>query len=162
MEVNEGFVVYLFCKFHEDLGFDKILHLGSMFPDCIAEKHGKEVSIEFETRPYFLRHHLQVAEYVPNVYKIIENKDAYIVTYRQNLSDEIRNEWEVSYPISKFKIKKWSNGMTTVLKRRLDCDYCVCWKHKSRLIEELRGVEIIELSKIPFVAKFLKDKDYEV
>lgn len=45
---NEQGVVYLFSKYHEKLGFEKILRIGTRFPDVIAMRDGKSVSIELE------------------------------------------------------------------------------------------------------------------
>jgi len=46
---NEKGVFYLFCKYHEKLGFDRILKVNAdASPDLVAECGGKEVRIEFE------------------------------------------------------------------------------------------------------------------
>lgn len=45
---NEQGVVYLFSKYHEKLGFEKILHISTHFPDVIAVRDGKEIRVELE------------------------------------------------------------------------------------------------------------------
>lgn len=46
---NEMGVWYLFSRYHEKLGFEKILRVSSIeFPDVIALQDGKEVRIELE------------------------------------------------------------------------------------------------------------------
>jgi len=44
-------VEYLFCRFHPQLGFEKVLSYDSWFPDVIALRDGIETRIELE---YFL------------------------------------------------------------------------------------------------------------
>ncbi|TLY06663.1 MAG: hypothetical protein E6K83_08010, partial [Thaumarchaeota archaeon] len=57
---NEQEVIYLFCRNHEKLGFEKILRLRTVdTPNCIALKDGKEVGIEFEFQSKnFLSHYI--------------------------------------------------------------------------------------------------------
>jgi len=154
MQVNEGFVVYLFCRFHERLGFDKILWIDAYFPDCIAEKNGKKVRIEFESDAYFLRNHLKVRTYWSQIYKIVETDEKYVIKDRDlDLTIE-------EYPKSEYKIRNYPNGQFEVLYRKLPLDYCICWKTKRQTRERFREVKIIELSKIPFIISFLKQKGY--
>lgn len=40
---NEMGVMYLFSRHHEELGFEKIIHVQTQFPDIIALREGKEV-----------------------------------------------------------------------------------------------------------------------
>ena len=111
LEVNEWLVVYLFCKFHERLGFERILNLQDSYPDCIAEKEGKQVTIEFETKSYFLQNHLKVAEYLISWGKeVIEKENEYVAveagtlfpngTWRPKKPPKIIKE----YPKSKYRI----------------------------------------------------------
>lgn len=56
---NELELVFLFSKFHKEIGFPKIIQLRSYrFPDCIAiDNQGKEVSIEFEyVSSHYIKH----------------------------------------------------------------------------------------------------------
>ena len=43
-------VISLFSKVHRELGFSFLKVLRDKYPDCIAEKRGKEVRIEFEKK----------------------------------------------------------------------------------------------------------------
>lgn len=45
---NEQGVVLLFGRLHELLGFEEILHVQTIYPDCVAIRDGNEVCIEFE------------------------------------------------------------------------------------------------------------------
>jgi hypothetical protein len=46
---NEKGVFYIFCKYHEKLGFERILRVNAdESPDLVAECDGKEVRIELE------------------------------------------------------------------------------------------------------------------
>ena len=47
---NEAGVMYLFSRYHEEIGFEKILKFNTTtgFPDIIALRDGKEVRIELE------------------------------------------------------------------------------------------------------------------
>jgi hypothetical protein len=53
---NEQGVVSMFSYLHKELGFE-IVSIGTLYPDCIAEKNGKRVRIEFEyVAQNFIRH----------------------------------------------------------------------------------------------------------
>ncbi len=46
----EAGVISLFSKMHRELGFSFLKLMRDKYPDCIAEKQGKDVRIEFERR----------------------------------------------------------------------------------------------------------------
>lgn len=148
MKINESFVLYLFSKFHEKLGFEKIILLQAAFPDCYAIKDGKKVSVEFEARSYSLRDHL------------LENRLS--VQYYKDHTNEI----EHSYPKSNFRIEieNWGIGKcVNIYRRKLDLDYCVCWEHKLFSTVDpawFSGVKILELREVPFIREFMKDRGY--
>ena len=152
MEVNEGFVVYLFSRFHEHLGFDRITHIGNEFPDCIAEKNGRKVTIEFESDAAFLRNHMKVAAYHNNVYRVHETDEKYII---KNMFGQVIAE----YPKSEFEICRY-HYVAEILYRNLPLDYCVCWKCSKNTRKKFSNIKIIELRKIPFIIEFLKEKGY--
>ncbi len=45
---NEQGVFYLFSKHHRELGFEKIIDVGTQFPDVTALRNGNEVKVELE------------------------------------------------------------------------------------------------------------------
>ena len=56
---NEMGVFYLFSRYHEKLGFEKILRVSTLFPDVIALRASKTVRVEIEYKlSGFLRHYV--------------------------------------------------------------------------------------------------------
>jgi len=153
--LNEGFVVYLFSRFHEQLGFEKVLKIGSTFPDCIALKDGKEVRIEFEIMPWYLKSHVKVATYSPVVYIVTETEREYLVTSRSGQSN-----WKVSYPKDQYTATIYPNGLAEINYKRLPLDYCVCWENRGTKRDYQEGIEIIELPRVPVIARFLLEREY--
>lgn len=65
---NEQGVAYLFSRYHEKLGFEKIIKIGTHFPDVIATRNGEKVRIELEfllsgVRSHYLARVLQDKKY---------------------------------------------------------------------------------------------------
>ena len=59
---NEQGVIYLFSRYHEKLGFEKIIQIGTRFPDVIAVRDNKHISIELEFRLSGVRSHYLARE----------------------------------------------------------------------------------------------------
>lgn len=163
MEINEPFVVYLFSKFHERLGFEKVLYICAGFPDCIAEKDGEQVSIEFETHTSFLQNHLKIKEYDPS-YELMEEEEEYVLQPKELKGFPRVEDYQERYPKSEFRIKRkrWPAGeFITVYAKKLNLDYCVCWRASYKIPDSLKDVKIIELRKEPAILQFLNDRGYD-
>ncbi len=84
---NESELIVLFSKLHKQLGFEKILEVRPDYPDCIALKDGKEVSIEFELFSTDFRLHVS---HLKGLYKkgaedtMIHGKCDYIVCWGED------------------------------------------------------------------------------
>ena len=149
--MNEPFVVYLFSKFHKELEFEHIVDIDTQFPDCIAIRDGKKVSIEFETLSNSLATHL-IAEYKlayghPD-YEIRETETDIVVTDGRGCR---------KYPKSDYKAEIAPGGYTITYKV-LDLDYCVCWKITHQPREEYIKVKFIELSSHPVIIDFMEKR----
>jgi len=53
---NEQGVIYLFSRYHEKLGFEKMLYIGTRFPDVIAMRDGMETEDGQEINPLAIRY----------------------------------------------------------------------------------------------------------
>ena len=154
--VTEAFVVYLFSRLHEKLGFQRILEFNYSFPDCIAERDHRQVSIEFEVWPNSLVHHLPVASYDPFCYSCFEDIDKNFVVTEKTSKIVV-----TKYPLDQFRIERHDNNFVDVFYRKLPIDCCVCWEKRGTLKTEFAEVEIIELKNLPCVIKFMQKKGYE-
>jgi len=150
--MKESFVVYLSSKFHKELEFEHIVDFDTQeFPDCIAIKDGKRVSIEFETGSNSLGSHL-VPENKNNYghpdYEIKETETDIVVTDGRGCR---------KYPKSDYKAEIAPGGYI-ITKKVLDLDYCVCWKITHQPREEYIKVKFIELSSHPLIIDFMEKR----
>ena len=61
-EINEQFVVAIFMKNHQKLGFEKIINIRTSFPDCeVIDSEGNIKLIEFEFKSSSFLHHRDLA-----------------------------------------------------------------------------------------------------
>ena len=62
LEINEQFVVAIFIKIHEKLGFEKITNIRTSYPDCeVIDSGGNVKLIEFEFKSSSFLHHKDLA-----------------------------------------------------------------------------------------------------
>ncbi len=80
---NEQGVAYLFFKYHEKLGFERILRIGTRFPDVTAIRDGKETRIELEFLLSGVQSHYIIKDAYPHTQKWVkENEDENKVYWR--------------------------------------------------------------------------------
>ena len=147
---DEQFVVYLFSIFHRELGFEHIVQIQTKFPDCIAVRGGKQVSIEFENTSDSLVMHLEGKLVYPLPGHEVNETDTEII---------IREGSEIRvYPKSEYRLFP-GKQLNIIRKKLLKLDYCVCWKinHDSSLFKEEYSEikEFIELSSNPKIIDFM-------
>jgi len=137
---NEMGVFYLFSRYHEKLGIEKILKFNlNKFPDVIALKAGKTVKIEIEYKLRgFLRHY------------ILANVQGYYSGWRWKKKG---NSWFAWHPkhgydpecIPDPKNELFSDGMELKFKSLKGyVDIIICWIKDCSLPEDF---EIIEFRK---------------
>jgi len=146
--MKEQFVVYLFSKFHKELEFEHIVDINTQFPDCIAIKDGKRVSIEFEPESSSLATHLFTESktvYGQPDYQIKETETDVVVT---------DGSGSRKYPKSDYKAEIAPRGYI-ITRKVLDLNYCVCWKITHQPKEEYIKVKFIELSSHPVITDFM-------
>jgi hypothetical protein len=154
---NEQGVFYLFCKYHEQLGFERILKVNAdMTPDIVAECGGKEVRIELE---YDLKglapHYLVYGRGSYGKWRWDQKYGLFLAGPHHDLSeDELKSfavstgNDEVKTQIKKFRFRRLSgrlnsiwgvsdpkqllrvNYMGSLVYKSLKtvCDCVICWK----------------------------------
>jgi len=147
---NEPGTVHLFSKYHEQLGFEKILVVQSAFPDITAVRNGEVVKIEME---YILsRFNIH--------YKAIKRR-YWASEFKWN---EIKGHWSIydsrddSFPLMEnmslinnnpmlrnkddFLVSNMGDLCYKSIKHLCDC--VICWRADTVLRED---IEVIELEK---------------
>jgi hypothetical protein len=167
MYINEPWVVYLFSKFHEQLGFTKIVDIQSSFPDCTALKDNKEVTIEFESKSGHLQTHLIYGgwnsyEFCDNRYLLKEDGENYRLYSRYRT---YKNK-DPDYTLSKenyFILVHPKGHWCGVRLKKLDLDYCIAWAVSDidRKRDEYSKVSFIELNSIPVIRNFTIKRGYD-
>ena len=123
--VNEAHVAFVFSKYHDKLGFPKIMDIGTAFPDCIAiNKDGKECVIEFEYKSRNFVYHNHDIKNIPvidwlqiirlsslknPIFELIENEEKYA---------EVIEKWHPSTLITFMLI----NEMKSIIRQRRNED----------------------------------------
>ena len=114
--IKEQFVVYLFSKFHKELEFEHIVDIDTQFPDCIAVKKGKRVSIEFEPEASSLATHLfakSKSAYGHPDYKISETETDIVVTDGRGCTKYPKSDYKAEIATRGYTIteKVWGFGL---------------------------------------------------
>lgn len=169
IQINEPWVVYFFSKFHEQLGFEKIINVQTSYPDCTALKESKEVSIEFESKSSHLQTHLEYDEVnlTPARYDLTENQKEII--FKERIWDKMtvpfeplklsKERYYLMYPENHW----YPNKYWRVMKKHLDLDYCVAWEVYQVDVnrEAYKNVQFIELKSSLMIKKFLEKNNLE-
>jgi len=151
---NEQEVVYLFCRNHEKLGFEKILRLRTVdTPDCIALKDGKEVGIEFEFQSKnFLSHYILKKFSSRKLYDYRVWGGKIQVFHKENpdnIVDEFDDQlFEVWNPLMD---KTFGNvkGDPFIIKFKSlskSIPYVVCWEKDCELNDKIQIIELRNLN----------------
>lgn len=164
VKIGEAWVVYLFSKFHEQLGFEKITQIQSIFPDCTALKQGKEVSIEFETLSSHLGNHLKVDPFniTPTFYDVKETDTEITLTHKYSV---FPNKPLIFSNQDYFLSRTTPYNAYWELKRKcLNLDYCIAWKvsDNDRKLPHYAKTQFIELRTHPVIQQFLKANNIEL
>jgi len=152
--VNEQGVVYLFSRYREKLGFEEIFHIGTRFPDVIAVRNGKHVSIELEYKLSGLLYHYIIKDvnnrHTQKWIKESEDKDRiYWRLLHQNSQNN--NEWiktadSVGFSKNIVKNIEEQDGMIIWKSLKPLCDIVICWEIDCELDDP--DIEIIELKSV--------------
>lgn len=147
MEIkDEKGVEYLFIRHHHLLGFEKIIEFNASFPDVMALRDGKNVSIELEFSASGLGTHYKIrgscVYHREDWRKLVHKENKWYIVESGNLGnwwdDEDGNLELVEAKTHSYLRRKSLNYWI---------DAVVCWKAtefmKSRLEEE--GIEVISL-----------------
>lgn len=155
---NEQGVIYLFSRYHEKLGFEKIQHITTHFPDVIAISDGKEIRIELEFLLSGILSHYIIKDANPHTQKWVkENEDENRVSWRRwdrqssNPTSQNYNKWIKSssgISISKEMAENVEICKSGLIWRSLKpfCDIVICWEIDCELDDP--EIEIIELKSI--------------
>lgn len=174
---NEAGVMYLFSRYHEELGFEKIIKFNTTtgFPDIVALRDGKKVRIELEHTLGKIRVHYECIKstnhewFWDDGFSVFREKDRFIPEHVVELflenapknrikhslvHEEISNEpfFIVSDPLRQLKKGGKKNLVYKSIKQW--CDIVVCWEIGSYRMKD--DLEVIEL-KNKFIQTKLKD-----
>ena len=155
---NEQGVIYLFSRYHEKLGFERILHIGTRFPDIKAIRNGKEIRIELEFLLSGLQSHYIIKNANPHTEKWVkesenENRVYWRLYGRQdaNPANQGYNTWikstggiSLSKEITK-NVEKWDGALVWKSLKPL-CDVVICWEIDCELDDP--NIEVIELKSL--------------
>ncbi len=152
---NEQGVVYLFSKYHEKLGFERILHIGTRFPDMTAMRDGKETRIELEFLLSGLQSHYIIKNAIPDREKWVrEYEDEDRIRWRlwrrqttnpvsQNYNTWIKRTAGISLPKERIKnVEKWDGALVWKSLKPF-CDVVICWEADCEIDDP--DIEIVEL-----------------
>ena len=155
---NEQGVVYLFSKYHEKLGFEKILHITTHFPDVIAKRNGKKTRIELEFLLSELQSHYIIKDAHPHAEKWMkekedENEVCWWIWRRRttNPTSQDYNTWIKStrgISLSKEMTKNveiWDGALVWKSLKPL-CDVVICWEVDCEIDDP--EIEVIELKSL--------------
>lgn len=99
--VNEAHVAFVFSKYHDMLGFPKIVDIRTAFPDCTAiNKDGKECLIEFEYKSRSFVYHNHDIKSIP----VIDRQQIIGLSSAKNsIAEFMENEEKYAVEV----IEKW-------------------------------------------------------
>ena len=155
---NEQGVIYLFSRYHEELGFEKILRIGTHFPDVIAVKDGAQIRIELEFLLSELLSHYIFKTANPNTEKWVqEHEDEDRVSWRlwriQTVHPDTEDDttWiksSGSVSISKEIVKNIEEWDGALIWKSLkpSCDVVICWEVDCEIDDP--EIEVIELKSL--------------
>lgn len=169
--VNEAHVAFVFSKYHDKLGFPKIVDISTGFPDCIAiNKDGKECVIEFEYKSKSFVYHNHDVKSIPVIdwLKIIRLSSvkypiAELIENEEKSAIEVIEKWHPStlitfmlinemksiirhlrnVDIDENKIKKWLFG-NPKFREEIKKNYPEYTKYLEMSLDELLSEEPIE------------------
>ena len=152
---NEQGVVYLFSKYHEKLGFEKILHITTHFPDVIAIKNSEQVMIELEYHLSGVQSHYIIKDAHPHSQKWVREREdgdeVYWRLYQRRTTDPtsqdhikwIKTSGSISISKEMLKYIEIHDGALTWKSLKPLCDVVICWEIDCELDDP--NIEIIEL-----------------
>jgi len=156
---NEQGVIYLFSRYHEELGFEKILHIGTRFPDITAIRNGEEIKIELEFLLSGFQSHYIIEDAHPHSQKWVKEKEdeneVYWQLHQRRTTDPTSQNYNIwfkttrgismSIEITK-NIETWGGALAWRSLKPF-CDIVVCWEANCELDDP--DIEIIELKTSP-------------
>jgi len=156
--INEQGVIYLFSRYHEKLGFERILHMGTRFPDATAIRNGKKVRIELEFLLSGLLSHYIFKDANPHTQKWIKEKqDKNKVYWRlcgrqssdptsQHYNTWIKHTGGVAVNKEISKNIEAQHGALIWKSLKPFCDVVICWE--ADCVIDDPEIEVIELKTI--------------
>ena len=119
---NEQGVIYYFSKHHKELGFEKILHFTTHFPDVTVLKDGDPYRIELEFRLSTIEDHYKAIDkgYWGNVFRWREDKKMWWTF------DETKNDWVEWFDYKIYDKDKYCVDRLGNLRYKTLSDQCDC------------------------------------
>ena len=145
---NEAETVYMFSRYHERLGFEKIINIQTAFPDITALRDGKKVRIEMEFVLSRFKVHYKAFDkgYNGNEFRWNNEKNQWWAF------DRNYNKWSCysaglgSYDLDRLKNKDLfyvrNNGHLYYKSLKDECDYVICWRVDTTLDDDIKIIEL--------------------
>ncbi|RLI20850.1 hypothetical protein DRO54_05205 [Candidatus Bathyarchaeota archaeon] len=139
---NEKGLFYIFSRFHEKFGFEKIISF-QQWPDLIAKRKGETVRVELEFKlSDFLRHHYRITQpVVIGCWKRVNG--GWILQVGNDIVDEMPDPKHIIW------LNKNDNALYLKSLGDKKVDVVICWIKDIELSKFIDDkVEVIELSRL--------------